>query len=98
MEEENLEMGVRDPGPRQPPDWTYQVEEVKYTIDTLKEKIRKLAALQTNLLRRPSLDDNTEEERELSALASEIKLVRFYYFKSIKSIMKISMVNNENYL
>ncbi|KAL7634018.1 UNVERIFIED_CONTAM: hypothetical protein RMT77_015979 [Armadillidium vulgare] len=75
MEEEYMEMGVRNPQSNQLPAWAYHVEDVKYTINSiLIEKIRKLSALQTNLIRRPSLDDNTEEEKQLNALASEIKL------------------------
>lgn len=57
------------------PDWTGMVEEVQYNILTLKEKIKRLAALQSNMVRRPSLDDNTEEERQLTVHHNEIRRV-----------------------
>ncbi|XP_069175375.1 syntaxin-16 isoform X2 [Procambarus clarkii] len=49
------------------------VEEVQYNIITLKEKTKRVAALQSYLVRRPSLDDNTEEERQLTAHNNEIR-------------------------
>lgn len=74
--DDSMEMGMCDIlVSKQPPDWTYQVEEIKYNIDSLKDKTRNLVALQTNLLRRPPLDDNTDEERQLADLAAEIKMV-----------------------
>ena len=59
------------------PDWSSQVEEVQYNISTLKEKTKRLAALHNNLIRCPSLDDNTDEERQLAALTNEIRRVKY---------------------
>lgn len=70
---EELENGFGGPGDSHLPDWAGQVEEVQYNIITLKEKTKRVAALQSNLVRRPSLDDNTEEERQLTALNNEIR-------------------------
>ncbi|XP_066977785.1 syntaxin-16 [Macrobrachium rosenbergii] len=70
---EEMENGISMPGDSHLPDWAGQVEEVQYNIITLREKTKRLAALQSNLVRRPSLDDNTEEERQLTALNNEIR-------------------------
>ncbi|XP_050690940.1 syntaxin-16-like [Eriocheir sinensis] len=70
---EELENGVSGPGDSHLPDWAGMVEEVQYNILTLREKTKRLAALQSNLVRRPSLDDNTEEERQLAAHNNEIR-------------------------
>ena len=71
-----MEMGISEKLIAKPlPDWTCEAEEVKHNTIMLHEKIKKLAALQTNILRRPSLDDNTEEEKQLASLASQIQVV-----------------------
>ncbi|KAK8405941.1 hypothetical protein O3P69_006976 [Scylla paramamosain] len=68
-----MENGLGGLGDSHLPDWTGMVEEVQYNVLTLKEKIKRLAALQSNLVRRPSLDDNTEEERQLTVHHNEIR-------------------------
>ena len=76
MHSDELENGVGGGGDScHLPDWTGMVEEVQYNTLTLKEKIKRLAALQSNLVRRPSLDDNTEEERQLTVHHNEIRRV-----------------------
>ncbi|KAG0710983.1 Syntaxin-16 [Chionoecetes opilio] len=71
---EELENGVGGGGGGgRLPEWAGMVEEVQYNTNTLKEKIKRLAALQSNLVRRPSLDDNTEEERQLTTHNNEIR-------------------------
>ncbi|KAK7067372.1 Syntaxin-16 [Halocaridina rubra] len=73
VQSEELENGIGGLGDSHLPDWAGQVEEVQYNIITLREKTKRVAALQSNLVRRPSLDDNTEEERQLTALNNEIR-------------------------
>lgn len=70
---EELENGLSGAGDGHLPDWAGMVEEVQYNIITLREKTKRVAALQSNLVRRPSLDDNTEEERQLTAHNNEIR-------------------------
>lgn len=70
---EELENGLGGIGDGHLPDWAGMVEEVQYNIITLKEKTKRVAALQSYLVRRPSLDDNTEEERQLTAHNNEIR-------------------------
>ncbi|KAG7177648.1 Syntaxin-16-like, partial [Homarus americanus] len=70
---EELENGLSGISDGHLPDWVGMVEEVQYNIITLKEKTKRVAALQSNLVRRPSLDDNTEEERQLTAHNNEIR-------------------------
>lgn len=75
MQSEELENGIGGIGEGNLPDWAGMVEEVQYNIITLREKTKRVAALQSNLVRRPSLDDNTEEERQLTAHTNEIRRV-----------------------
>ncbi|KAK3865752.1 hypothetical protein Pcinc_028662 [Petrolisthes cinctipes] len=71
---EELENGLGYGGERRGlPDWAGLVEEVQYNVVSLREKTKRVAALQSNLVRRPSLDDNTEEERQLAAHTNEIR-------------------------
>ncbi|XP_042870997.1 syntaxin-16-like [Penaeus japonicus] len=70
---EEVENGVGGLSDGHLPDWAGMVEEVQYNIVTLREKTKRVAALQSNLVRRPSLDDNTEEERQLTAHNNEIR-------------------------
>lgn len=73
---EELENGLGYGGERRSlPDWAGLVEEVQYNVVSLREKTKRVAALQSNLVRRPSLDDNTEEERQLAAHTNEIRRV-----------------------
>lgn len=75
MVSEEVENGVGGLSDGHLPDWAGMVEEVQYNIVTLREKTKRVAALQSNLVRRPSLDDNTEEERQLTAHNNEIRRV-----------------------
>lgn len=78
---EELENGLSGAGEGHLPDWAGMVEEVQYNIITLREKTKRVAALQSNLVRRPSLDDNTEEERQLTSHNNEIRRVGIYFRK-----------------
>lgn len=74
---EEVENGVGGLSDGHLPDWAGMVEEVQYNIVTLREKTKRVAALQSNLVRRPSLDDNAEEERQLTAHNNEIRRVSY---------------------
>lgn len=70
---EQLEGGVGGRGSTHLPEWSGAVEEVQCIISTLEDKTKRLASLHSNLVRRPSLDDNTEEERQLNTMTNEIR-------------------------
>ena len=55
------------------PDWSFEADEIRYIMGSLSDKTKKLSSLQSNILRRPSFDDNSEEEHQINSLASDIQ-------------------------
>ncbi|KAJ8881946.1 hypothetical protein PR048_018433 [Dryococelus australis] len=60
---------------RMPPSWVDGLEEAQYSLSRLRSKISDLDALHTRHLHRPTLDDSSEEERQIETLTQEITRV-----------------------
>ncbi|XP_076239090.1 syntaxin 16 [Calliopsis andreniformis] len=55
-----------------PPIWTDALEETQYILSRLREKIDTLVELHAKQLTRPTLDDTSQEERQMEQLTREI--------------------------
>nr|XP_003706209.1 PREDICTED: syntaxin-16 [Megachile rotundata] len=55
-----------------PPVWTDALEETQYILSRLRVKIESLVELQSKQLTRPTLDDTSQEERQMEQLTREI--------------------------
>jgi len=78
--EEEVELG------RVPPQWTSAVEELQYSLVRLKTKIVRLKELQEKVVRRPTLDDDTAEEREIQTMSQDISRMFNSVHRAIGSI------------
>ncbi|CAG0895621.1 unnamed protein product [Darwinula stevensoni] len=69
----DLEIGASSPlDGRPPPDWIDAFEDVQYNLSKLPKKIQELKQLHERHLTRPSLDESTEEEKQIEALSRDI--------------------------
>ncbi|XP_042318734.1 syntaxin-16 isoform X2 [Sceloporus undulatus] len=57
---------------RLPPKWIDGVEEIRYEISRIKQKMKELASLHDKHLNRPTLDDSSEEEHAIEITTQEI--------------------------
>ncbi|CAG2058740.1 unnamed protein product [Timema podura] len=71
----DVELGVelrRNNESRMPPAWVDGLEEAQYSLSQLRMKINELDVIQTRHLHRPTLDDSSEEEKQIEALMREV--------------------------
>uniref|UniRef100_A0A670I0K2 Syntaxin-16 n=1 Tax=Podarcis muralis TaxID=64176 RepID=A0A670I0K2_PODMU len=57
---------------RLPPKWIDGVEEIRYEVSRIKQKMKELASLHDKHLNRPTLDDSSEEEHAIEITTQEI--------------------------
>ncbi|KAF7990459.1 hypothetical protein HCN44_000264 [Aphidius gifuensis] len=69
---ESVELAGFDSSDTTPPAWTDALEETQYILSRLKHKIGNLIELQAKHLTRPTLDDTSQEERQMEQLIREI--------------------------
>ncbi|XP_054275233.1 syntaxin-16-like [Macrosteles quadrilineatus] len=71
----DLECGIelrRSEASRLPPIWADNLEESQYAMTRLRNKLKELEALYDKHVLRPTLDDSTDEERQIEILTQEI--------------------------
>ncbi|XP_063002801.1 syntaxin-16 isoform X3 [Elgaria multicarinata webbii] len=57
---------------RLPPKWIDGIEEIRYELSRIKQKMKELASLHDKHLNRPTLDDSSEEEHAIEITTQEI--------------------------
>jgi syntaxin 16 len=74
----DVESGIelrRSESSRLPPIWADNLEESQYAMTRLRNKLKELEALYDKHVLRPTLDDSTDEERQIEILTQEISRV-----------------------
>ncbi|XP_032453208.1 syntaxin-16 [Nasonia vitripennis] len=69
-----------------PPPWIDSLEETQYILSRLKTKVDSLIELQSKQLTRPTLDDNSQEERQMEQLTREIGRAFSSGFRQVQTI------------
>lgn len=70
----------------EPPAWTAALEETQYVLSRLRVKIDSLIELHAKQLTRPTLDDTSQEERQMEQLTREIGRAFSSGYRQVQSI------------